>query len=137
MEPADHPTFVGESLSPVFENSSAKIRDYVLFNQEWPWYPGVEQCRYASSGIFDGINKYCRYYGLGGGFDTQGNQNGEPEMLFGRDAAFDDHDHEMYDLQEDPHELVNLAVDRSRREEVRSKFSELRSIEHEMYGNGF
>ena len=58
-------------------------------------------------------------------------------MLFGRDASFDEHDHEMYDLQEDPHELVNLAVDRSRREELRSKFSELRTIEHEFYGNGF
>ena len=137
VEPDNHPTYVGESLSPVFVNPSSKIRDYVLFNQEWPWYPGVEQCRYASSGIFDGRNKYCRYYGIGGGFDTQGNQNGEPEMLFGRDASFDDHDHELYDLQEDPHELVNLALDRSRREEVRSKFSELRGIEHELYGNGF
>ena len=44
-------------------------------------------------------------------------------MIFGRDALFEEHDHEMYDLEEDPYELVNLAVDRSHREELRSKFS--------------
>jgi hypothetical protein len=57
--------------------------------------------------------------------------------LFGRDAAFDEHDHELYDLQEDPHELVNLALDRGLRHDVRSRFAELRSIEHEVYANGF
>jgi hypothetical protein len=58
-------------------------------------------------------------------------------MLFGRDAAFDEHDHELYDLQEDPHELVNLALDRGLRQDVRSRFGELRSIEHQVYANGF
>jgi hypothetical protein len=58
-------------------------------------------------------------------------------MLFGRDAVFDDHDHEFYDLAEDPHEMTNLAMDRSRREDVRRRFTELRSIEHENYANGY
>ncbi|MEE2769122.1 MAG: sulfatase-like hydrolase/transferase [Actinomycetota bacterium] len=131
------PTMTGESLHPVFEDPSTTVRDHVLFAQEWAWYPGVEQCRYASSGIFDGRYKYCRYYGIGGSHDTLGNQVGEPEMLFGRDSDFEDHDHELYDLQEDPYELVNLAVDRSRRTEVRSRFGELRALEHQVYGDGY
>lgn len=55
------------------------------------------------------------------------------KMMFGRDAHFDDHDHEFYDL----HELVNLAMDPSRRADLRSHFAELRTIEHETYANGF
>jgi len=58
-------------------------------------------------------------------------------MLFGRGAAFDEHDHELYDLQEDPHELVNLALDRGRRHDLRARFGELRAVEHEVYANGF
>ena len=141
------PTMVGESLYPLFKDQSTKIRDYVLFAQEWPWYQGVENCRYASSGIFDGRYKYCRYYGIGGrgsytnveGYDGTkiSSDTKEEDMLFGRDAAFEDHDHELYDLQEDPHELVNLALDRGKRGEVRSRFAELRVLEHEIYGNGY
>ncbi len=131
------PTMAGESLLPVFDDPSATVRDHVLFAQEWAWYPGVEQCRYASSGIFDGRFKYCRYYGIGGSHDTSGNRVGAEEMLFGRNADFEDHDHELYDLQEDPHELVNLAVDRSHRGEVRSRFAELRALEHEVYEAGY
>ena len=67
VDVGDTPTLVGESLSPLFDDQSAKIRDNVLFSQEWPWYSGVETRRYASSGIFDGRYKYCRYYGVGGG----------------------------------------------------------------------
>ncbi|MFC9457695.1 hypothetical protein ACFWN5_39150 [Streptomyces sp. NPDC058430] len=50
-------------------------------------------------------------------------------MLFGPDADFDDCDHEFYDLQDDPHELVNLAVGRGRRNEMRDRFTLLRSVE--------
>ena len=64
---SDYPGLVGESLSPIFTDLDAKIRDYVLFSQQWPWYKGVEHTRYASAGIFDGRHKYCRYYGVGGG----------------------------------------------------------------------
>jgi len=131
------PTLRGQSLTPVFDDQEATVRDYVLFNQEWPWYPGVQHTRYASSGIFDGRHKYCRYYGVGGGNDAAGNILDYGPMLFGRDAHFDDHDHEFYDLQEDPHEMVNLANDPSRGADLRSRFAELRTIEHETYANGF
>ena len=40
---------------------------------------------------------------------------------------------EWYDLQEDPHELINLAMDRSRRNELRTRFDELRAIEEVDY----
>lgn len=135
VDVSQRPTLHGESMAPIFEDGdAAKIRDYVLFAQEWPWYAGVEHTRYASSGIFDGRYKYCRYYGVGGGNDAAGIPLTGDKMAFGRDADFEDHDHEFYDLQEDPHELVNLAMDRSRREEVRRRFAELRTIEDETYG---
>lgn len=137
VDVSDAPTLAGESLAPLFADRSASIRDYVLFAQEWPWYAGVEHVRYASSGIFDGRQKYCRYYGVGGGADAAGNKLTGDSMQFGRDAHFDDHDHEFYDLVEDPHEIVNLAMDRSRRQDLRRRFSELRGLERDIYGNGF
>jgi hypothetical protein len=50
-------------------------------------------------------------------------------MLYGPDAAFEDQEHEWYDQHEDPDELVNLAMDNGRRNELRSRFEELRAIE--------
>jgi hypothetical protein len=40
-------------------------------------------------------------------------------MLFGRDAAFDEYDHDLYDLQEGSHELMNLALGRGLRHDMR------------------
>jgi hypothetical protein len=45
------------------------------------------------------------------------------------DASFDDQDHELHDLREDPHELRNLAMDRSHRGELRDWFEILRAAE--------
>ncbi len=128
---------IGSSLAPLFADQTTAVRDHVLFAQEWPWYPGVEHVRYASTGIFDGRHKYCRYYGIGGGRDAWGRALTGDSMQFGRDAAFEDHDHEFYDLDEDPHEIENLAMDRSRRADLRRRFAELRAVEHEVYGNGY
>lgn len=126
--PTATPGLVGESLVPAMTDPTHAVRDYVLFAQQWPWYDGCEQTRYASSGIFDGRHKYCRYYGVGGG----ANVTGVPlpgEITFGPDSAFEDHDHEWYDLHEDPGELTNLAHDRGRRHELARRFDELRAIE--------
>jgi hypothetical protein len=78
--------------------------------------------------VFDGRFKYCRYYGVGGSSTTRGTPIERPK-LFKADAAFEDHEHELYDLQEDPGELVNLAMDRSRRAEVRRWFDHLLELE--------
>ncbi|MGI9600500.1 MAG: sulfatase-like hydrolase/transferase [Acidimicrobiales bacterium] len=123
---------VGHSLRPLFSEPGATVRDHVLFAQDWPWYRGVEQTRYASTGIFDGRYKYCRYYGIGGGHSVTG------ELLpgtkqFDHDAAFDDHEHELYDLAEDPHEMVNLAA-AGGAPDLRDRFESLRSLEREAYG---
>ncbi len=128
---------VGSSMTPLFTDQSTAIRDHVLFAQEWPWYSGVEHVRYASTGIFDGRYKYCRYYGIGGGRDALGRPLTGSRMQVGRDGAFEDHDHELYDLQEDPYEIDNLAMDRGRRLDLRNRFAELREIEHEVYANGY
>ena len=101
-------------------------------DRQWPWYKGVEHTRYASAGIFDGRYKYCRYYGVGGGADAAGVPL-SGTIQFDLDSPFEDHDHEWYDLQEDPHELINLAMDRSRRNELRTRFNELRAIEEVDY----
>ena len=123
----------GRTLAPLFANPSARVRDYVLFAQEWAWYPGVEHTRFASTGIFDGRHKYCRYYGIGSDGQDRIGLPFEGPMQITADADFDDHDHEWYDLAEDPHELVNLAHDRGRRAELRRRFDELRSIESRAY----
>ena len=46
-----------------------------------------------------------------------------------RRAAFEDHDHEWYEPADDPHELVNLANDVSRKGELRDHFNRLLEIE--------
>ena len=72
--------------------------------------------------------RQVRYYGIGGGIERDGNPAPTPK-LFDVDAPFEDHDHEWYDTREDPLELVNLAHDRSRRDELRANFERLLEIE--------
>ena len=60
-----------------------------------------------------------RYYGVGGGLPNDDFTGVPTPMLYGPDAAFEDQEHEWYDQQEDPHELVNLAMDNGRRTELR------------------
>ena len=124
-EEADLP---GRSMLPLWQNPSLNGRDYVLFAQDWAWYDGLLNTRYASRGIFDGRYKYCRYYGVGGSSTTRGTPIEGPK-IFTEDAHFDDQEHEFYDLHEDPHELENLAMDRSRRTEVREWYERLREAE--------
>ena len=40
---------------------------------------------------------------------------------------------QFYDLHEDPHELVNLAMDRNRRAEIREWYERLREAEIEEF----
>jgi hypothetical protein len=49
--------------------------------------------------------------------------------LYDADAAFEDQEHEWYDLVEDPHELVNLAHDRGRRAELRANYERMLAYE--------
>ena len=116
----------GVDLSPVLADpaDAASGRDCVLFAQDSAWYERCIHTRYAIRGLFDGRYKYARYYGVGGSTTQIGRVWPTPK-LFDEDAAFEDHDHELYDLQEDPYELVNLAVDRGRRKEVRDWFDRL------------
>jgi arylsulfatase A-like enzyme len=107
-------------------------REAVLFAQDQAWYERCIHVRYAIRGMFDGRYKYARYYGVGGG-TTQYGQPWEWDKRVGEDAAFDDHDHELYDLHEDPHELVNLAMDRGRRGELRRWFARLKEHERHAY----
>ena len=56
---------------------------------------------------------------------------GQKSLL--RMHIFDDQEHEFYDLHEDPHELVNLAMDRNRRAEIREWYERLREAETEEF----
>lgn len=119
----------GADLTPVFADPAAAARDHVLFCHDTAHTMNIRNTRYAIRGMFDGRFKYARYYGVGGGKPNDDLIGAPSFKLYDVDADFDDQDHELYDLQEDPHELVNLAMDRARRAEVREWFARLRAIE--------
>ncbi|HZU80825.1 MAG TPA: sulfatase-like hydrolase/transferase [Acidimicrobiales bacterium] len=120
----------GVDLSPVFADPSARVRDHVLFAQDSAQTENLNGVRYALRGFFDGRTKYARYYGVGGGKPSTGLWGRDPgSKLYDVDAAFDDQDHEWYDHDVDPAELVNLAHDRARRSELREVFERLRVYE--------
>jgi arylsulfatase A-like enzyme len=123
------PEWRGADLSPVVRDPAHSGRDYVLFAHDTAHTRGVNQTRYALRGIFDGRYKYARYYGVGGGLPNNGDLRNPGHKLYDVDSDFDDQDHELYDLHEDPLELVNLAHDRGRRTELRERFDQLRAIE--------
>ncbi len=116
---SDTPTLSGRSLAPVLADPGASVRDFVLFSQDSAQSEIIRNSRYALRGFFDGRTKYARYYGIGGGIRRDGTVD-EGGKIFDVAADFDDHDHEWYETGEDPHELVNLANDRGRREELRT-----------------
>ena len=102
------------------------VRDHILFAQDSAQTTELNKVRYALRGFFDGRTKYARYYGVGGGKPSTGLWGKSPgHKLFDVDCAFDDNDHEWYDHDTDPTELVNLANDRSP-SELRDVFERMR-----------
>ena len=128
VDPEGEHTLSGRDLSPVLADPSASVRDYVLFSQDSAQSELIRNSRYALRGFFDGTTKYARYYGIGGGIRRDGTPDSGGKT-FDTDAAFDEHDHEWYETTEDPHELVNLARDRGRRNELRKLFERLLDYE--------
>jgi arylsulfatase len=123
------PRMRGVDLGPVLRDPSAAARETVLFCHASAHTRNIRATRWAIRGTFDGRYKYARYYGVGGGLPNDDFSGKAPPMLYGVEAAFEDQEHELYDLQEDPHELVNLAHDRGRRAELRRRFEVLRAME--------
>ena len=119
----------GVDQSPVLRGEAPSARDHVLFQHATAHTQLCEQQRYMIRGFFDGRTKYARYFGIGGGLpnDRLTGETGTP--LYGPDAAFEDQEHEWYDLVEDPRELVNLAMDRGRRTEQREHYQRLLEYE--------
>jgi arylsulfatase A-like enzyme len=113
----------------VLADPAARVRDHVLFCHATAHTSNIRSTRWAIRGMFDGRYKYARYYGVGGGLPNDDFSGRSTPMLYGPDANFEDQEHELYDLQEDPDELVNLAHDRGRRTELRQRFDDLRAIE--------
>jgi arylsulfatase A-like enzyme len=126
-EPA--PGMQGVDLGPVLADPAASVRDQVLFCHATVHTSNIRTTRWQIRGSYDGRYKYARYFGVGGGLPNDDLSGKPTPMLYGADAAFEDHEHELYDLQEDPHELVNLAHDRGRRAELRRRFDDLRALE--------
>jgi arylsulfatase len=123
------PGFQGVDLGPLVADPSASVRDHVLFAHATAHTSNIRSTRWAIRGVFDGRHKYARYYGVGGGLPNDDFTGVPTPMLYGPDAAFEDHEHEWYDQQEDPHELVNLAMDLGRRAELRQRFEDLLALE--------
>ena len=128
IEVADTPTLSGRDLAPVLSDPASSVRDFVLFSQDSAQSDLIRNTRYAVRGFYDGETKYARYYGIGGGIRRDGTPDTDGK-LFDVDADFDDHDHEWYETAEDPHELVNLANDRGRRNQLRALFRRLLDYE--------
>ena len=123
-------TVQGTDLSPVLGDPSARVRDHILFAQDSAQTNELNKVRYALRGFYDGRTKYARYYGVGGGKPSTGLWGKSPgAKLFDTDCAFDDNDHEWYDHDRDPLELVNLANDRTRRTELREIYERMRGYE--------
>lgn len=131
VDPGGAPGLSGRDLAPVLADPDAAVRDYVLFSQDSAQSGLIRSSRYAVRGFFDGRTKYARYYGIGGGIERDGTRASSGKV-FDVDADFDDHDHEWYETAEDPHELVNLAGDRGRRNELRTQFDRLLDYEREL-----
>jgi arylsulfatase len=120
----------GVDFSSVLAKPDTSVRDHVLFAQDSAQTRNLNQVRYALRGFFDGRTKYARYYGVGGGKPSSGLWGRDPgQKLFDVDCDFDDQDHEWYDHDTDPLELVNVANDRARRSELRELFERLRHYE--------
>ena len=105
------------------------MRDHVLFAHATAHTSNIRATRWAIRGVFDGRHKYARYYGVGGGLPNDDFTGVPTPMLYGPDAAFEDQEHEWYDQQEDPHELVNLAMDNGRRPSCATASTQLKAIE--------
>jgi len=126
------PSMQGVDLSSVLADPARSARDHVLFAQDSAHTRNLNNVRYALRGFFDGRTKYARYYGVGGGKPSSGLWGADPgTKRFDVDSDFDDQDHEWYDHDADPLELVNLAHDRARRTELRDQFERLRTYEAE------
>ena len=131
------PGMQGVDLGPLVADPTVHVRDHVLFAHATAHTTNIRATRWAIRGVFDGRHKYARYYGVGGGLPNDDLTGVPTPMLYGPDAAFEDQEHEWYDQHEDPHELVNLAMDHGRRTELRQRYVDLLDLEaKELMGAG-
>jgi hypothetical protein len=127
-------TMQGTDLTPVLADPALSVRDHILFAQDSAQTTELNKVRYALRGFYDGHTKYARYYGVGGGKPSTGLWGKDPgTKLFDVDCAFDDNDHEWYDHDADPHEMVNLANDRGRRAALRDTYERMRDYERRSF----
>jgi len=124
----DITAMAGTDLSPVFEDTSASVREAVLFAQDSAQSDRLADVRYALSGFFDGETKYARYYGRGGGIRRDGTVAPGPKQV-AADAPFEDMEHEWYDTGTDLHELENRAADPGLRVQTRQLFDRLTALQ--------
>ena len=132
--PDEYSTLQGVDLTPVLSNPEQSVKAEVLFAQDSAQTSNLNKVRYALRGYFDGRYKYARYYGVGGGKPSTGLWGKDPGVkLYDVNCDFDDQDHELYDLTNDPYELVNLANDPGFSDLLRDCYERLKSLEHSSF----
>lgn len=128
------PGFQGLDLRPVLSNPAKTVRQTIPFSVDSlePWGEDLGRLPWGIRGSYDGRIKYARYCPLGEPFLAGKNIRVKGDN-FNWYADFEEQDHEWYDHQEDPHELVNLANDPGRRRELRERYEWLLEIEAREY----
>ncbi|HKH88437.1 MAG TPA: sulfatase-like hydrolase/transferase [Acidimicrobiales bacterium] len=131
IDPCSVGGLAGVDLMPMLSDPSATVRDHVLFAMDSAHTSHIRLTRYALRGYFDGHMKYARYYGVGGGKpnDDFSSSGRAAAKRFDADASFEDQEHELYDLEEDPGEVANLAAEPARRRQVKDRFAQLLAYE--------
>ncbi len=124
----------GYDLTNVLADPTSSGPEVVLFAQDSAQTENLNRVRYALRGFYDGRYKYARYYGIGGGKPSTGLWGRDPgTKRFDAQSTFDDQEHELYDHDSDPFELVNLARDPGYTELLGQCYTRLVDLEREYF----
>ena len=119
----------GVDLGPLVADPTATVRDHVLFAHATAHTATSGRPAGRSAGSSTAATSTPATTASAAACPTTTSPACPPRCSTAPTPAFEDQEHEWYDQQEDPHELVNLAMDNGRRSELRARFEDLLAIE--------